>query len=47
MLGTVEDVRFDLAGYDDAVESWDEYLARILKEEQDTNQEAQYDFTTK
>ena len=32
MLGTVEDVRFDLAGYDDAVESWDEEVARLAAE---------------
>lgn len=35
MLGTVEDVRFDLAGYDDAVESWDEEVTRLGVPERD------------
>ena len=33
MIGSVEDVRFDLAGYDDAVESWEEEVARLAAED--------------
>lgn len=39
------DYRFGLTGYDDAVESWEEYLARILRDEESI-QEAQYDLAT-
>lgn len=33
MIGSVEDVRFDLTGYDDAVESWEEEVARLEAED--------------
>lgn len=33
MIGSVEDVRFDLTGYDDAVESWEEEVARLAAED--------------
>ncbi len=52
MIGSVEDVRFDLTGYDDAVESWEEEVNRLLLEggpdkgTEDNTQEVQDDSET-